>query len=81
MTKLRMLFVSMYVTNVIRILQLLFPLKLLMLFMRKFVSNKNKKANAGQRLPQLLSRKNAECGQKVAKHVLYPLSQKENVLL
>ena len=65
MTMLRKLYVRKYVTNVIWKLQLLL-LQVLMLFTHEFVSNKNMKANTGQ---------------KVMKHIviLFPLSQKESV--
>ena len=67
MTVLRKLHVRKYVTNVIWKLQLLL-LQVPMLFAHKFVFNKNMKVNTGQ---------------EVMKHVviLFPLSQKESVLM
>jgi len=51
--------VDKYVTNVPRLSQLLSPLKLLMLFIRKYVTNKHMKANSDQRLSRQLLKKNA----------------------
>ena len=58
-----LLYHQLHKTNVLWQFRLQFPLKLLMLFMRKSVANKNApvnmNANSGQRLSRLLLKKNA----------------------